>query len=132
MHIALHRSDADQIGSLTADKIFDETADKVIESQNAELDQPSDGHPSIHGADQRIEQLQLLAEEFGYVGPNAVSIQELPYKIAEALGIKQEDDLGYRKTWGDLATDVVDQSYIREVEERGPMYDRGPHEPRLD
>ena len=79
------------------DNIWDQLAEEQLKARGEVPDQPEGNTPSIHGANKRIEQLRLLAEEFGYVGANEIQLPKLPYKIAEALGMPTENELGYQK-----------------------------------
>jgi hypothetical protein len=112
-----------------SDKIFDEATDR--HKKDADALESQSATPSIHGGDVRIEQLNLLAEEFGYIGPNAVQLHRLPYKIAEAIGLELYDERGFEKNWNVMADEVIYESAIESTDARGPSYDRGPHEPPL-
>lgn len=98
------------------DVIFDETVNDFNANQRAidEMQSVSVGN-SIHGADTRIEQMRVIAEEFGLTGPHAPSVTELPFKLATAMGLKVEGD------WQKIATAVVKAGDVAD-NSRGPAY----------
>ena len=109
------------------DVIFDDSVEAYNKEQSEWLEKAqsmeSDNLPSIHGGDPRIEQMWVLAEEFSLVGVHAPSLSDLPFKLANCLGISTVE-----KDWPTLADEVLQKADLVDLG-TGPAYHRDKREP---
>ena len=100
------------------DLIFDEAVETVNREQREweekSASMQSDGLPSIHGADPRIEQMYTVASEFGLEGPHGPSLTELPFKLADSLGVPLRNEDGTEKDWQQLSDEVIVKADIED------------------
>jgi hypothetical protein len=91
------------------DEIFEESAAVTIAERKAEAEKVAEDPaiPSIHGANLLIGQMRLIQTEFGLYGKHEPSIDQLPFKLAQGLGIPLVTDDGEAKDWPTLAHEVL-------------------------
>jgi hypothetical protein len=116
------------------DVIFDETVEKhnaneqEFQEQAVYAEGVKDG--TIHGADPRIEQMWIIADELALTGPHRPHLNQLPFKLAVALGLKLKTEEGIEKDWQALATEVVEHANLDDTP-AGGVYQRNPQEPKV-
>jgi hypothetical protein len=89
-----------------SDNIFDESVEALIEENERVSKLPINQASSIHGADEKIEKMRIIAEEFGLTGKHTPSISDLPFKLAEALGIKKTGGDGEERDWQSISNEI--------------------------
>lgn len=104
-----------------ADAIFDETVAQTLATQAELVAKGENQNASIHGGDVRIEQMWLICEEFGFTGPHAPSVTDLPFRLAGALGIPLSAEDGTKKGWAGLSDEVIARANM-EAFTAGPRY----------
>jgi hypothetical protein len=96
------------------DKIFDESvakdiADRLKEIERIKAQEGLQGD-SVHGSDWKIAQMRELCPLYGFVGPSEPSVNLLPVKLAQALGVKLRGADGEEKDWQTLSADVLERA----------------------
>ena len=89
-----------------SDIIFDESAVEFNKEKERIDNLPINQSSSIHGADEKIEQMRVLSEEYGLSGKHSPSINDLPFKLAECMGISLLNEDLSDKNWQELSSEI--------------------------